>query len=65
MPKPATPGTKWPERPGPGNVDTLMKHYVALDEQQMTDTVFARMADNIPIMALTGMLQPARKGEES
>jgi integrase len=26
------------------NVDTLMKHYVALDEQQVTDDVFARMA---------------------
>lgn len=26
------------------NVDTLMKHYVALDEQQVTDDVFAKMA---------------------
>ena len=26
------------------NVDTLMKHYVALDEQQVTDDVFAQMA---------------------
>lgn len=26
------------------NVETLMKHYVALDEQQVTDDVFARMA---------------------
>jgi integrase len=25
------------------NVDTLMKHYVALDEQEVTDDVFARM----------------------
>src|ERR1019366_8741680 len=25
------------------NVDTLMKHYVALDEQQVTDDVFAKM----------------------
>jgi integrase len=25
------------------NVDTLMRHYVALDEQQVTDDVFARM----------------------
>ena len=25
------------------NVDTLMRHYVALDEQQVTDNVFARM----------------------
>jgi integrase len=25
------------------NVDTLLKHYVALDEQQITDDVFARM----------------------
>lgn len=25
------------------NVDTLMQHYVALDEQQVTDDVFARM----------------------
>jgi integrase len=25
------------------NVDTLMRHYVALDEQQVTDEVFARM----------------------
>lgn len=25
------------------NIDTLMKHYVALDEQQVTDDVFARM----------------------
>jgi integrase len=25
------------------NVDTLMGHYVALDEQQVTDEVFARM----------------------
>jgi integrase len=27
------------------NVDTLMRHYVALDEQQVTDEVFARMND--------------------
>jgi integrase len=27
------------------NVDTLMKHYVALDEQQVTDDVFAKMAE--------------------
>ena len=26
------------------NVDTLMKHYVAPDEQQVTDDVFAKMA---------------------
>ena len=26
------------------NVDTLMKHYIALDEQQVTDDVFAKMA---------------------
>ena len=25
------------------NVDTLMKHYIALDEQQVTDDVFAKM----------------------
>jgi integrase len=25
------------------NVDTLMKHYVAMDEQQVTDAVFAKM----------------------
>jgi hypothetical protein len=25
------------------NVDTLMKHYVATDEQQVTDAVFAKM----------------------
>jgi hypothetical protein len=25
------------------NVDTVMRHYVALDEQQVTDAVFARM----------------------
>lgn len=27
------------------NVDTLMKHYVGLDEQQVTEEVFARMSD--------------------
>ena len=25
------------------NVDTIMKHYVSLDEQQVTDDVFAKM----------------------
>jgi hypothetical protein len=25
-----------------GNVDTLMNHYVAMDEQQVTDAVFAK-----------------------
>ena len=25
------------------NVDTLVKHYVAMDEQQVTDDVFAKM----------------------
>jgi hypothetical protein len=25
------------------NVDTLMRHYVKLDEQEVTDDVFARM----------------------
>jgi hypothetical protein len=28
------------------NVDTLMKHYVALDEQEVTDGVFAQMNGN-------------------
>src|SRR5262249_4349298 len=28
------------------NVDTLMRHYVDLDEQQVTDDVFARMNGN-------------------
>jgi hypothetical protein len=26
------------------NVDTLMRHYVLLDEQQVTDDVFAQMS---------------------
>lgn len=30
------------------NVDTLMKHYVKMDEQQVTDDVFARMHDLKP-----------------
>lgn len=30
------------------NVDTLMKHYVALDEQQVTDDVFAKMHGKKP-----------------
>ena len=28
------------------NVDTLMKHYVAMDEQEVTDAVFGRMHSN-------------------
>ena len=28
------------------NVDTLMKHYVAMDKQAVTDEVFARMHSN-------------------
>ena len=30
------------------NVDTLMRHYVALDEQQVTDDVFSKMHDPKP-----------------
>ena len=27
------------------NIETLMKHYVAMDEQQVTDDVFKKMAE--------------------
>ena len=30
------------------NVETLMKHYIAMDEQQVTDEVFAKMAGKKP-----------------
>jgi hypothetical protein len=41
------------------NVDMVMQHYVALDEQQVTDAVFARMHSK-----KEGMKQEATKGPD-